>query len=341
MGVIFALLKLIISKKQVVSIFKEKSTPAVFGLILLALALHASFLNKPPLVITNINEGLLYYALAPLSHAPAVVLSIIYYLIVLVQALRINYMLNDVRMYQKSSFTASLGYIMLTALLPAWGSITAALVVNSLIIWLLFRVVKLYNSQQPKTLVYNIGLIAGCMVLLYYPALFFIPVLFFALGITRPFRLNEWFVLLMGIITPAYFFAGYLFLSSDVAVYHAFAGNFVPQKTFPAKIVPTAVAFGAAGILIITGIIVWQAQNKRMQIQVRKMWSILFIMLILMVPAIFFMKNAWPFALLLACVPGAAFAGNAFLYPGRLASALLFWVIIAAIIYVTWMPFKI
>lgn len=323
-----------------VSIFKEKSTPAVIGLIFLAIVLHVFFFIKPPQVVTTPADGLLYYALAPLQQLPSIFLSLLYYVIVLVQALRINNVLNDVRMYQKNAFTASLSYILLTALLPPWNNITAALLANSFIIWLLFRIVKLYNTPQPRTLVYNIGLITGVLGLCYYPALCIIPVIFFALGITRPFRLNEWFILLLGIITPAYFYSGYLFLSSQYDVFKTFAGVFQLQKMFYADIKLTTIAFSVAGLLLVAGIIGWRANNSRLPIQVRKVWGILLVMLFLLPLSILIIKNAWPNALLLACVPGAALAGNAFLYPKRLFAALYFWLAVAAIVFISWSQFK-
>ncbi len=324
-----------------VSFFKEKSATAVFGLIFLSIALHAFFLHTPPAVIASPNDGLLNYFLYPLATLPAAAITLIYYVLVLVQALRINYVLNDTRMHQKPAFTAGLAYILLTSLLPEWNNITPALVANSLIIWLVYRMVKLYNTPNPKTLVYNIGLITGGAVLLYYPAMFIIPVIFFALGTARAFRINEWFVLLLGVITPVYFWCGYLFLTDQLAAITGLAALFRPHAISPVNVKLTALAFSTAGVLLIAGIAGWRANNNRMAIQVRKMWSVLFIMLLMFLPAVFIIKDAWPNALLLACVPGAAFVSNAFLYPKRLVSAILFWFIIAVIVYINFLAAKI
>lgn len=322
-----------------VSFFKEKSTSAVFGLIFLCIILHAFFLNRPPVIITTKADGLLYYVLTPFSQLPSIVISILYHIIILVQALRINYVMNDTRMYQKPAFTVSLAYVMLTALMPEWNNITAALLANSMIIWLVFRLVKLYNMQQPKSLIYNIGLITGSTLLLYYPSAFVVPAVFFALGITRPFRVNEWFVLLLGIVTPVYFWTGYLFLTDQLNTISGVAALFHPHTITPANLKLTVIAFSAAGLLLIAGVVGWRTNNNRMVIQVRKMWSVLFFMFLLLLPVVFIMTNAWPVALLLACVPGAAFVSNAFLYPKRLVSVLLFWIMAAVIVYVNWQPF--
>ncbi|HXL54731.1 MAG TPA: hypothetical protein VN958_00650, partial [Chitinophagaceae bacterium] len=187
-----------------ISFFKEKSTPAVIGLLLVSAAIRAFFWQHPPQIITTANDGFIYYPLSQLPVLSGIALVFIYHFIIVIQALRLDSVLNDVRMFPKPAFTTALAYIILTALLPAWNNISSALVVNSMLIWLLYRLTKLYNTQQPKTLVYNIGLITGSAVLLYFPACPLILVAFFALASFRPFRFNEWVILLIGIFTPFY-----------------------------------------------------------------------------------------------------------------------------------------
>jgi len=322
----------------VVSFLKERSVPAVFWAILICLALHVFFWVTPPAVVAAPGDGLLYYLLQPLSKLPGIALIVLYFTIVIVQALRINNMLNSNRMFQKATFTAALAYILLTALWPPCNHISPALLVNSLVIWLLFRIVKLYSVKQSKALLYNIGLISGCTVLLYYPALGIVPFVFIALGITRAFRLNEWLVLLLGLITPFYFWGCYLFLTDQLASVKTLTTLFYLHGINGA-IKPMAIAFSGAGLLLLVGIIQWQS-HRILLIQVRKTWAILLLMLILLVPSVFVFKTAWPFALLLGCVPASALAANAFFYPKGILSPLLFWLIAAVIVYVNWLALQ-
>jgi hypothetical protein len=318
----------------VVAFFKEQSVPAIFTVIIICIALHAFFLFTPPAIVSSPAEGLMYYLLSPLSKLPVPVLTGVYLLVVITQALRLNYALNNNRMFQKAPLTAALAYILFTALWPACNNITGALVANSMLIWLLFRIIKLHNVKQPKSLVYNIGLLSGGTVLLYYPAIGIIPLVFIALGITRVFRINEWLVMLLGIATPFYFWGCYLFLTDQLYTFKAIVGLFQWHGiSGPVKIM--SVAFGAAGLLLLAGIARWQA-SPILLIQVRKLWLIIFLMLVCTVPVVFVVKNAWPYALLLGCVPAAALAANAFLFPKGVASTILFWVTAAAIVYVNW-----
>ncbi len=321
-----------------VSFLKERSVPAVFWTVAICLALHAFFWVTPPAVVAAPTDGLMYYLLQPFSRLPALVLAGMYFVIVIVQALRINNVLNNNRMFQKATFTAALAYILLTALWPPCNNISSALVVNSMVIWLLFRIVKLYNVKQPKALLYNIGLISGCAVLLYYPAIGVVPFVFIALGVTRAFRVNEWLVLLLGIITPFYFWGCYLFLTDQLGTLKTINTLFYLHGITGA-VKPMAVAFSGAGLLLLAGIIQWQS-HRILLIQVRKTWAILLLMLMLLVPSVFVFKTAWPFALLLGCVPASALAANAFFYPKGILPSLLFWLITAAIVYVNWLAYK-
>ncbi len=325
-----------------ISFFKEKSTAAVIGLFIVSVSIRAFFWKHSPGIITTSGDGFIYYPLSQLSFLSGIALTFIYHLIIVLQALRLNYVLNDVRMFPKIAFTTALAYVILTALLPAWNNISSALIVNSMLIWLLHRLTKLYNTQQAKTLVYNIGLITGATILLYFPAFPLILVVFFALASFRPFRPNEWVILLIGILTPFYFLAGWLFLNDKLSLILQQLEIFRLYIIRPASILFTVITFTIVGIAIIAGIFMWQSNSGRMVIQVRKNWAILFVMLILLLPSIYFVNNAWPDALLLTAVPAAPFVSNTFLYPKRnLGPALLLWLLIALVVYNNWFIAKI
>ena len=324
-----------------VSFFKEKSTAAVFGLIIISSLARAFFWMRPPQLVIVPGDGLIYYLLSPLSAIPVLLLPLLYQAIIIVQALRLNYAFNDVRLFPKSAFTGALAYILLTALLPAWNNITAALVINTVLIWIIYKLIKLYNTQQPKTLLFNIGLITGTTVLLYVPSFPLFIVIFFALATFRPFSLNEWLILLAGIITPFYFITGWLFLNGNLNTTLQQLQIFELQIIRPQNLALIIATFSVAATAIIAGIFLWQSNSGRMVIQVRKTWSVLFITILCLSPVVFFTKDAWPNALLLLGVPASAFVSNVFLYPKRnLLPALLFWVLIALIIYNNWFAIK-
>jgi hypothetical protein len=322
----------------VVSFFKEKSTSAVFGLVIVSTVIRAFFWQHPAIIDIHTSDGLMYYVLQPLQSLPAGVVPFVYNIIIIIQALRLNYALNDVRMFNRQSFTSALAYVVLTALLPAWNNITAALLINSMIIWLLYRLIKLYTTQQPKTLLFNIGLITGSTVLLYFPSCVLVLVVIFAVAIFRPFRLNEWLIVIFGVLTPLYFLAAGLFLSNNLHLLVQQSAIFTLNIIRPANLAGTIATFSISGFIIAAGVYLWQKNSNRMIIQVRKNWSVLFILFLLLSVQVFFIQNAWPNALMLATVPAAAFVGNTFIAPKRnLWSALIFWLLVLLVVYNNWL----
>ena len=60
-------------------------------------------------------------------------------------------------------------------------------------------------SADRKKNIFNIGLLSGLSILIFFPTFLFVFVVLFGLLIFRPFRIQEWFIVILGIITPFYF----------------------------------------------------------------------------------------------------------------------------------------
>ena len=200
-----------------VFLFKDKSDLNLIFLLLLSLALHFHVWTNPPLVIANESDGLLsYFLLHYIKALPPLVLFFLFHTILLSQAIRLNILLSNFKMFQQISYIPAFTYVILTAMFPYWDVISAGLIANSLVIWILVKLLRLYDQNQPKTLEFNIGLILGLSIILYEPIAILIPVVLFALLIIRPFKLAEWLVLIMGILLPFYFIFTYVFLTGNI-----------------------------------------------------------------------------------------------------------------------------
>lgn len=320
-----------------VSLFKEKSAASFFWLILLSMGLHIQFIYKPPFIAETTNEGLISSAFNVLKTVPSVFLFIIYQAIILLQAFMLNYILNEARMFTKPVYTTALAFILLTALLPEWSNISAMLMVNFIVIIIINYVALLYNNQKPKALIYNMGLITGLGVLLYYPLLPLTVIIFFALISIRPFRITELLILLSGIITPFYFYACYLFFNDKLSLILAIKDVFEWHVIKPENLILAVITFTACGLAILYGVYLTYTNSNRMVVQVRKVWLILFFMLMLFVPVIFFIKNSWPYILLILAVPAAAFTSYGFISPKKnIIPAIFFWLLVGITFYNNW-----
>jgi hypothetical protein len=254
-----------------VFLFRDRSDINVLFLVLLSVAVHFHFYWEAPIVIANPTDGLLAYLLFHyIKPLPPLALIVLFHLIVIVQALRLNILVSRFKMFQQVSYLPAFTFVILTALFPFWDAISSGLIANAFIIWILVKLNRLYDQSQPKTLEFNIGMIVGFSILLYEPIAILIPVVIFALAIIRPFKLTEWLVLIMGIILPFYFIFTYVFLTDSAQEFTAFLPKLDWENPFAALYYKSIIALSFMGIQLLIGLYFWQDQQNRFIIQVRK-----------------------------------------------------------------------
>ena len=149
-----------------VKIFRDKSPINILFLVLLSLMVHFHFFFKATNVVTFNNDGIFSVLIKnylPDSGHPFLVF--VYFLVILLQSVRINQLLMELKLFHKSGYTVGMTYVILTGFIIEWGAVTPALFANSLLILIFFMSTKLFNQSNPKTLLFNIGLIVGVTVL--------------------------------------------------------------------------------------------------------------------------------------------------------------------------------
>jgi hypothetical protein len=194
--------------------------------------------------------------------------------------------------------------------------------------------IALYNSPSPVASIFNIGLFLGLATLLYMPAIAFLLVLFFALLIMRPFRIQEWFVGFIGFTSPYYFLILILYF-----IHQLNWKNLVPDIRFALPVIPSSV-WSIAGIslliipFVIGGVFVQNNLNK-MLIHVRKSWSLLLVFLIAAVLVILIHKEESYENWIVTSFPFAVFHSAAYYYPAKKTiPALLHWLCFSVAIVV-------
>lgn len=318
-----------------VSFFRDKSAVAVFWLIIVCFGLHVYSLVHPPQIVIKPSDGFFYYIIKPFVNADAYIVSLFYVLMIFLLALQLNFILNALRMMPKPSYTPALAFILFSALLPQLNAVTPALFAADFFIWILFSASRLYAAPNAKTAIYNFGLLTGLCAVLYFPSLPLVPIAFIALAIIRPFNFTEWFVLLFGLITPAYFIATYLFLTDQLSLLP------VPQQLFGIFYLPVQSKFIIISLLVAAittawGIFIVQGSGKNVLIQIRKSWSVFLVSLILLAPVFFFVNGAFPLALFLIMIPASCYAGFAFANSSNILPAIFFWLLVGLSIYNMW-----
>ncbi|MCA6448745.1 MAG: hypothetical protein IM584_07050 [Chitinophagaceae bacterium] len=321
-----------------VFLFRDKSIANLFFLVVLSIAVHLHLFINAPLVVTNDADGVFSILLRNyVVGLPTTVLFLLYHIIVLTQAIRLNIVLNDLRMFQHNTYTTAMAYVLLTGLFTQWCSITPALLANFLLIWLFIKLCRLYNHPSPKTLLFNTGLIVGLSVLCYHPTAILVLVVLFALAVVRPFKLAEWLTLLMGALLPYYFLGAILFLKDQFGSFSQYLPYLKLNLPLQEMGIPLMVSLSLLFLFLVTGLYYWQASSNRMVIQVRKNWGVMAVMLFILLPIPFLFHKAGLESGLMLLVPLGAFAGNGFSYPRSLILPnILFWLTAGLIAYNNW-----
>lgn len=301
----------------------------MFRLILLSVVVHIRFFIHSPVVTPLPDNLLLGPLLKEMTDLPTLLLATIYHALVVIQGLRLNYILGNHKLFAHTNFTVAMCYILFTGLLPDWCMITGALIINILIIWLIHLLCQLYHSVKPGAVIFNIGLIAGIAVLLYPPAYLTLLIMLIGILIIRPFRFTQVFTYLIGAMLPLYFLGSYLYLHGEITQLHLY----LPKLSWhqpPLKEKGTLIgSFALIVICLMGGFSYMQAGMHKLLILARKCWIILFLMLLCFIPAIFTVQNtSWAVALLLMPA-SAAIAGNLFYYnQQKVLLSVLFWLFI-------------
>jgi hypothetical protein len=300
----------------VIALFKQKSPANIVLLFIFGLLIKLPLFLYPKVVTATENDGRLYHALISFINGSAMLAAVVSFLLLYVQALMINYLVNEYRMTSRQTFLPAMAYMLITSLLPEWSVLSAALVANTFIILIFIALFSLYNVGGANGKIYNIGLLAGLTSFIFFPSLLFVLAILMGIMILRPFRLNEIFLILMGATTPYYFYAVYLFLTGRFDIY-----EFFPEVSIQVPQVKRSLWLVGSTILITIPFLIggYYIQNhlRKMLIQARKNWSILllFLLLAFLVP---FVNSTQSFhTWVLTTAPFAAFHACAYLYPPR------------------------
>ncbi|HMX35920.1 MAG TPA: DUF6427 family protein, partial [Ferruginibacter sp.] len=295
-------------------IFRANNSYNNFLLLLYAVLLKLPIFLHPQVPQAQQIDGFLYKELLnwlkPVGTGLPIIYSLIALLLLYTQAVAFNKFVNDQRIMQRPNYLTGMSYLLITSLFVEWNVLSSPLIINTLLIWVWAKMSGLYNSQSPKSALFNIGIVIGLSTFFYFPSLAFSALIIFGLALTRPFKLAEWVVALLGIITPYYFLLAYVFLADKWKGYNL-PGVAVTLPVFD----QTHWAYAAIGIVLFTsiiGIFFIQQNFRRQLIQARKSWNLIFLYLLvaLFVP---FINATHTFEYWILCaVPLSAFLGAAF-----------------------------
>ncbi|MEJ7611609.1 MAG: DUF6427 family protein [Ferruginibacter sp.] len=316
-------------------IFRANNPSGNAILFFYAIVLKLPVFLHPGAPLQSLSDGALYKGLLNITDPVAKSFPFIYpllcFVLLFTQAINFNKIVNGLKLHRHTNYLTGMSFLLITSLLPGMFRLSAALIVNSFIIWIWGKLSALYNNPSPKSAVFNIGLATGIAAFFYFPSVVFLVMVVFGIAIARPFRLQEWITGLVGIITPVYFFYAWLFLTGKV-------GSFpLPRLDLSYPGLPgnglTYLALSLIAVGLIAGIYFVQANMRRQVVQTRKSWQSLFFYLVVALFVLLISGNSGLSSFILPAVPLAAVIAAAFFYPQRkIVPLLLHWSMVAVYI---------
>lgn len=324
------------SNCYMIGIFKQKAPGNIILLFVFGILIKLPCFFQPLNPIVKENDGTLFQALISflntMTQRSALAFTILAYAInVLIAYILINF-INKQRFMHKPNFLSGMAYLLITSFIPSFNQFSSVLFASLLLLTAATLLFSSYNIRTDKNSIFNAAFLIGIASLFYLPALMFIIWAFLALALLRPFNLSEWIVLFLGVMSPYYFFAAWLFLTGHFQIPDYFRHIFFTSS----KVHYSLWAAGALFFLLapmLAGIYYVQASSSKMMVQVRKGWHLfLWYIAVAVLIALFDIEKTsenW----LILLVPIAAFHGYGYLNADvKLYPKISFWLTVIFIV---------
>jgi hypothetical protein len=299
--------------------FKANNPYNTFLLLVYGILLKLPMFLHPLVPSQQLTDGFLFkLLLEQLSFVGAklpAVYALISFVLLYTQAVTFNQLANGQRLMQKPNYLTGMAYLLITSLFKEWNVLSAPLIVNTLLVWVWAKMRGLNTNQKPLATLFNIGITIGIATFFYFPSIAFAALVVFGLIVTRPFKLTEWLIALIGIMAPYYFVLAYVFLTDKWKGYKL-PGVAISMPRF----YETGWVLAAIIIVLFTsavGLFFIQQNLRRQLVQTRKSWNLVFLYFLVAVSVPFINASRSFEYWILCAVPLSAFAGCAFLYPGK------------------------
>jgi hypothetical protein len=263
----------------VIGTFKANNPVNNFLLLLYGIIIKLPLLLHPIVPMPQKIDGFLFkqllIGLKVVGGSFPIIYSLITFVLMYAQAILLNNLANTQKLFTKPNYLTGMSYLLMTSLFTDWQILSSPLIISTIGIWVMAKMIGLYNAQHVKTTLFNIGLVIGIGTFFYFPSAAFIVLLLFGLATIRPFKITEWLIAFLGAITPYYFLIAFVFVTDK------WQGYKFPGVAFTAPVFAKSnlVYVGIAVILVtvLFGFVFVQQNFRRQLIQSRKSWGLIFL----------------------------------------------------------------
>lgn len=257
---------------------------------------------------------------------------LISYVIIFIQGLSVNGFLNEQKAFGSAHLLYTLVYVLFTALMPEWNTLSSGLFANLILAIILPRFVILYQRMQVQNELFLLSFLVGLSGMISKPSLIGLLVLFLLLLLFRSFKITEWLVVLIGFGLPYYLAFVFLYVSDNwhqAALLRPLLHLSTPvfYRT-PDNLLSALLIF----VPCLTGsFYVWKYTSRFLVLQ-RKVWAFVFLHLLFSLIYFSYMPAGNTDALLMFFFPASFFITGFLYFPSvKFFPSLYIWLIISFI----------
>ena len=259
----------------------------------------------------NADDGYLNHLFYTLIGDYPLIQSIVAIVLVFFQASFINFIVNKNRMATVPNLLPGVVYVLLISIIPAFQILSPILIANT---FLLFSIYNCFNASKKfsmATSIFNVSFFLSIAAMIYFPYCVFIVAAYLSLMRIRTFSLIEQLQFLIGAITPFFLFATYFNWYEVLPKYlpEYFWNNislFDWRRGFEYYDLIVVFSFLA---LVFFSFIRYNEFRKKKNVLAQKKIDILYWLLLLSVPTIFFWQNLGLEHLIVLIPPLSIFIG--------------------------------
>lgn len=271
--------------------------------------------------------------LRSLGHVPNVLLTSF---IVFIQALILNQIVSRYTVFFKSSYLPALMYVVIMSSIGVFAELNPQLICNFLLLIILNKIFALYKSQRAMAITFDLGVLFALCSLLYFPYILLTLLTWISLLFFRPFVWREWLCGLIGLFVSYFLLFVYYFWNVNLEeFFHIFA----PLNQIQGFDVYLA-NNDLYGMLPMLVAFCFSANKLRQNffrniIQVRKIYQLTFIFILLSILSFYIPGYAHPTHFIMLSIPVAIYLSYYFLVAKRawIAELMAYTIILSIIIF--------
>ncbi len=187
-----------------ISFFKSQQPATILAFILFFIFIKIPFFLFGKIVpIANIDN--LWNSVGLIANTSFIVNLLLAQICLFTQAIWFNYLFHKADYNENNTMIPALYFSLATSLIPQFNQFSIYLLIGFILLAVFHTLLTITTKDSAKVDSFNLGVLGSILVIINAHFLFFLPFLFLMLYAVKPFRVNEYIMLLFGMLFPFYF----------------------------------------------------------------------------------------------------------------------------------------